>query len=110
MKNEMNDKIKVLMVGLLPSDIKKVDGGVVAVMLNLLSAFSRMANIEVTMVSFNQEMEEEKSIRYSSNISIHYIPYAIKFKLIDYFISRKRLNKIIGETKPDIIHIQEVTP
>ena len=98
------------MVGLLPPDIEKVDGGVVAVMLNLLSGFSRMENIEVTMVSFNQEIEKSKSIEYSSNIRIHYIPYKTKFKLIDYFINRKRLNEIIQTVKPDILHIQEVTP
>jgi glycosyltransferase involved in cell wall biosynthesis len=106
----MQNKIKVLMVGLLPPDIEKVDGGVVAVMLNLLSGFSKMKNIEVKMVSFNLDITESKSIVYSSNITIDYIPYKIRFKLIDYFFNRKAINKMVEEFKPDILHIQEVTP
>ncbi len=98
------------MVGLLPPDIEKVDGGVVAVMLNLLSSFSRMKNIEVTMVSFNQEINGQKSIDYSSNVGIHYIPYRVKFKIIDYFVNRNMMNEIVKKVKPDILHIQEVTP
>jgi glycosyltransferase involved in cell wall biosynthesis len=98
------------MVGLLPPEIEKIDGGVVAVILNLLSSFSRMKNIEVTMVSFNQEIEEEKRIDYSSNIRIQYIPYRVRFKILDYFLNRKRMREITQSVKPDIIHIQEVTP
>jgi len=98
------------MVGLLPTDIEKIDGGVVAVILNLLSSFSKMENVEIVFVSFNQEINQEISREYSTNIKLHYIPYTVPFKLLDYFINRKILNKIIKSEKPDIIHIQEVTP
>lgn len=106
----MKSKIKVLMVGLVPPDIEKIDGGVVAVILNLLSSFSKMESVEIVFVSFNQEIKQEIIKEYSSNIKMHYIPYRVPFKLIDYFINRKALNVIIRNEKPDIIHIQEVTP
>jgi len=106
----MNKKIKVLMVGLLPPDIEKIDGGVVAVILNLLSSFSKMESVEIVFVSFNQEINQEVTKEYSANIKLHYIPYTVPYKLIDYFINRKKLNAIIRNEKPDIIHIQEVTP
>ncbi len=98
------------MVGLLPPDIEKIDGGVVAVILNLLSSFSKMEHVEIVFVSFNQEINQEIVKEYSNNIKIHYIPYTVPFKLIDYFINRKMLNKILQSEKPDLIHIQEVTP
>jgi len=106
----MSRKLKVLMVGLLPTDIEKIDGGVVAVILNLLSSFSKMTTVEMVFVSFNQEISEEISKEYSPNIKLRYIPYTVPYKLIDYFINRKMLNRIIKNEKPDIIHIQEVTP
>jgi glycosyltransferase involved in cell wall biosynthesis len=106
----MNDKLKVLMVGLLPVDIEMVDGGVVAVTLNLLSSFSKISNVEIVFISFNMEIREEIVRQYSPNIRIHYLPYRIKAKLLDYFVNTKRLDEIIRDEKPDIIHIQEVTP
>ncbi len=106
----MKSKIKILMVGLVPPDIEKIDGGVVAVILNLLSSFSKMESVEIVFVSFNQEINQEIIKEYSSNIKMHFIPYRVPFKLIDYFINRKALNEIIRNEKPDIIHIQEVTP
>ena len=106
----MKSKIKVLMVGLVPPDIERIDGGVVAVILNLLSSFSKMESLEIVFVSFNQEINQEIIKEYSSNIKMHFIPYRVPFKLIDYFINRKALKEIIRYEKPDIIHIQEVTP
>lgn len=98
------------MVGLLPTDIEMVDGGVVAVVLNLLSSFSKMAQVDLVFVSYNLEIKSEIIKQYSRNIKIHYLPYTFPFKLIDYFINRKSLNRIIESQKPDLIHIQEVTP
>lgn len=98
------------MVGLLPPDTEKIDGGVVAVILNLLSSFSKMDKLEIVFISFNLEIDQEITKAYSSNVKLHYIPYTVPFKLIDYFINRKALNKIISKEKPDLIHIQEVTP
>ena len=106
----MKSKIKILMVGLVPPDIEKIDGGVVAVILNLLSSFSKTESVEIVFVSFNQEINQEIIKEYSSNIKMHFIPYRVAFKLIDYFINRKALDKIIRNERPDIIHIQEVTP
>jgi L-malate glycosyltransferase len=106
----MEKKIKILMVGLLPTDLEKIDGGVVAVVLNLLASFSKMAQVEIVFVSYNLEIKSEIVKQYSSNITIQYLPYAVPFKLIDYFVNRKSLNRIIESQKPDLIHIQEVTP
>lgn len=106
----MHTKIKVLMVGLLPTDIERIDGGVVAVVLNLLASFSKMQQVDMVFVSYNLEIKTEIITQYSNNIKIHYLPYSVPFKLIDYFVNRNSLDRIIKSHKPDLIHIQEVTP
>lgn len=105
----MEKKIKVLMVGLLPVDLK-VKGGVVAVILNLLSSFSKRDDVEITHVSFNDDIDEPVIKNYSSNVTIHFIPFKTKIALLDYFINRKSFKTILNSVQPDLIHIQEITP
>ena len=103
-------KIKVMMVGLLPLDLTLVKGGVVSVIMNLFSGFRKLENVNIIHVSFNEELEEPIMKKYSDNITIHYVPYRSRVKLIDYFVNKKYLKDLMRVEKPDIVHIQEITP
>jgi glycosyltransferase involved in cell wall biosynthesis len=97
------------MTGLLPVDLI-VKGGVVAANLNLFTAFSKLTNIEVVHISFNREISQPIAKQFASNIKIHFLPFKSRFDLIDYAFNRKALRDFISDFKPDIIHIQEITP
>lgn len=102
--------MKVMMVGLLPADLREVRGGVVSVILNLLEGFRAYPDAEVIHVSFNQEIDQPFRIKLAGNIAVHYIPFQSGFALIDYLLNRRVLEEIYEKEKPDVIHIQEVTP
>lgn len=97
------------MTGLLPVDLI-VKGGVVAANLNLFAAFSKRTDIKVTHVSFNRDISQPVVKDFAPNVKIHFLPFKSRFDLIDYAINRKALRDILAECKPDIIHIQEITP
>ena len=98
------------MVGTLPIDLESVKGGVEAAILNLFYGFSLRNDIEVVHLSFVEGLENRREVSFSSNIRIHFIPFKVRFKLLDYFVNRSELKKIVSSAAPDIIHIQESEP
>lgn len=106
----MPSKLKVMMVGALPLDLKSVKGGVEAAILNLFSGFSHLNDVEVVHLSFIPTQSIQLEIHYSSNVRICFIPFKSRLRLFDYYANRKVVNRIIAEEKPDIIHIQESEP
>ena len=61
--------MKILMTGLLPTDLSEVKGGVVSVILNLLEAYSTISGVEVIHISYNEELKspDRKSTRLNSS-------------------------------------------
>ena len=106
----MKKLLKLVMIGSLPVDLESVKGGVEAVILNLLSGFNELDEIHVTHLSFNKDITETTIVEISSSIKIIFIPFKLKYDLPDYFFNAKVLNEILKEEKPDLIHIQEITP
>ena len=102
--------MKILMTGLLPTDLTEVKGGVVSVILNFLEAYSRIPGVQVTHLSFNEEIDVPVVVQYAPNVTLHYLPFRSRQAMIDYRINRGPLLEIIREAAPDILHIQEVTP
>ncbi len=102
--------LTILMVGSLPVDLRLVKGGVEAVIMNLFEGFRRFEDIRIVHVAFSKETKSEKTISFAPNITIHFIPFANQFELVDYAINTKPLDRIIEREKPDLIHIQEITP
>jgi len=102
--------MKILMTGLLPEGSQQANGGVVAVIQNLLEAFSRIDGFEVCHLSFNKEISAPITRQIAPNIRLRFIPFKTKFDPADYLINRKVLNRILEEEQPDLIHIQEITP
>jgi glycosyltransferase involved in cell wall biosynthesis len=108
--SELNKKIKVVMVGGLPSDLLSVKGGVEAVILNLLTGFSALQNIEVAHIAYDKDANKQRVVNYLPNVKVYFVPFKSRFPLLDYLINQQSLRKIIQEEKPDIIHIQESEP
>lgn len=102
--------MRIMMVGLLPLELGEVKGGVVSVILGMLEAFSRIPDIQVIQVSFNQEIDSAHTIEYSRNVTIHYLPFRSRAALLDYAVNAPALRDLVQREQPDIIHIQEVTP
>jgi glycosyltransferase involved in cell wall biosynthesis len=102
--------LKVLMVGALPLDLTQVKGGVEAVIMNLFAGFSQFPDVRVTHVAFTKEVKTPTTRQLFNNVTIHFLPFAVAFELVDYFYNTNELNRIIEEEKPDLIHIQEITP
>lgn len=101
--------MKILMTGLLPVKHQS-NGGVVAVIRNLLESFSRLEEIQVCHLSFNKEINEPITKFISENVKLRFIPFKNKIEIADYFLNRRILDQIIQEEQPDLIHIQEITP
>ena len=102
--------LKVIMVGLLPLDLTRIKGGVEAVIVNLFEGFKHMSDIRVLHLAFTKEIREHRSIQYSENIEIHYIPFKNSNEFADYVLNGSTLKRFIRDFDPDIIHIQEITP
>jgi hypothetical protein len=103
-------KMKILMVGNLPLEIEAVKGGVEAVIVNLFAGFSTLDNFELIHVAFSREVNETRVVQYAPNIKILYLPFVTKVDILDYYQNRNAFRQILDQEKPDLIHIQEITP
>jgi glycosyltransferase involved in cell wall biosynthesis len=108
--SEAKKKLKVLMVGGIPSDLQSVKGGVEAVILNLFAGFSHLPDVEVAHIAFDKSESKCRIVQYAEQVKVYFVPFRSRFPLVDYLINQKILRKIIGDEKPDIIHIQESEP
>lgn len=106
----MPNRLKVLMVGILPPDLKSVRGGVEAAIINLFSGFSQLDEIEVVHLAFSKDVSVSSEVHFAPNVRILFIPFRVKYPLLDYWLNRKELKDIIDREAPQIIHIQEADP
>jgi len=106
----INSTLKVLMVGTLPPDLQSVTGGVQSAILNLFAGFSQLEDVELTHLSLNLGVSEQKVVYYSPHVKIIFLPFKISFQLADYLMNYTALKGLIAVEKPDIIHIQESEP
>jgi glycosyltransferase involved in cell wall biosynthesis len=102
--------LTIVMVGALPRDLNQVKGGVEAVILNLFAGFQQMPDVKIVHIAFTKETSSAQQVQFAENIVIHFLPFVIKYELADYFINDKALQQILRDEKPDLIHIQEITP
>jgi glycosyltransferase involved in cell wall biosynthesis len=102
--------MKVLMFGTLPLDLKSVRGGVESAIINLLSGFRKLENLEVVHISFSKDATEEFESVLTPNVRVLFIPFKSRFPILDYWLNRKKLSQLIKNEAPQIIHIQESEP
>jgi glycosyltransferase involved in cell wall biosynthesis len=96
------------MVALYPIDSSRIKGGVEAVSVNLVSGFVHVKGIELKVLALNSGIKQDQQKIIADHITIHHIAYgkirSTKFELFFHF--RKRLEALINEYNPDVIHIQ----
>ncbi len=103
--------MKLLMFGTLPINLAEISGGVETVSVNLLQGLKNRKDISVTFVSFSEEIQQQYKVDYSDNVQIQYLPLKYpRLILIDYLMNRRVLLDVLKGLKPDIIHIQAVSP
>lgn len=98
------------MIGALPVDLSQVKGGVEAVILNLFQGFREYPGVRVSHVVFTKEISAPKTVRFAENITIYFLPFLVKAEMVDYLINDKAFRSILAREKPQVIHIQEITP
>jgi len=88
-------------------NLSNIKGGVHAAVVHLLNGFQDM-NIQVRVVSLNQEIDKEVLVPYNQNIEIAFCPIGpYKYSSVNYLLhSSTVLRKHITEFNPDIIHYQ----
>ncbi len=108
--NPSSENLTVVMVGALPVDLTQVKGGVEAVILNLFEGFKTIPSLKVVHVVFTKEISDYQVVALTENILIHFIPFRVKYEMMDYAINDELFRQIIDAEKPEIIHVQEITP
>lgn len=94
--------MKILLFSILPKDLNNIKGGVESATIGLLDGLKGSKN-KVLVYSLSKTTNH--IIAYSSNIRIEYHK-ANSFSLEYLFYGRKKIMRLIGEFKPDIIHIE----
>lgn len=106
----MHGRLKVLMVGNLPIDVTSIKGGVEAAIINLFCGFSERSDITVLHAAFTDEVQKETEVNFSDNVRIIFLPLKSKYPLLEYFMNRGILRRLIARESPGIIHVQESSP
>ncbi|MDQ1770348.1 glycosyltransferase family 4 protein [Labilibaculum euxinus] len=104
--------MKVLMISSLPVNLNSIQGGVDAVVVNLLKGFESFPEVNLLILSLGKS-DCRKTVKYAGNITIEYLFRKSQFggKLFNsFFQMRKDVHNHIREFNPDIVHIQGASP
>lgn len=100
--------MRILMLAIhFPLEIENIQGGVHSAISNLLKGFAAY-DIRVRLVTFNNEVKEEKVIQLTKNIDIVYYPEgSFPFHSLNYFWKCGALvRRQIAIFNPDLIHYE----
>ncbi len=104
--------MKVLMLSSLPLDLNSIQGGVDAVVVNLLKGLELFPQVNLIVLSLGRS-DCRKTVKYADNITIEYLckKNHIGGNLLDYlFQARKGVHDYIRKFNPDIVHMQGASP
>ncbi|MPQ48288.1 glycosyltransferase [Marinifilum sp. N1E240] len=104
--------MKVLMITSLSTNMDAIQGGVDAVVINLIKGFEYFKDLELRILSLGKS-NEDYTKRITDHITIHYlsksgIPGGNLFYYL--FQASKQVRNSIMEFNPDIIHVQGASP
>ena len=98
--------MKILLVRSISINLHDIKGGVDAVVVNLMNAFTA-CDVEVHLFSITKDVKIYNTIKYADNIIIDFVPLTLPSYLAEYLLfGSRKLCKKITEFEPDIIHIQ----
>lgn len=97
--------MRVALLGDYPVDKNNILGGTSAVAWRLADALSRLPDTEVHALAFVEGLEAPRH-EVCGRVYEHYVPSNRTLGgLTFYSVDRRRLNKVLREIKPDIIHV-----
>jgi glycosyltransferase involved in cell wall biosynthesis len=102
--------MKILLIGNIPEDLQSAKGGVESAILNLMEGFQKIEDIQVRIVSFQENLKRPGTFHYSRNIEVHLLPVARIELFSIFFTERNQIRKNIREFHPDVIHYQGSGP
>lgn len=92
-----------------PDPVDRIKGGIQSAVLNLLSGFSRLPELEVLVVSISKENKVPLRRKLYSNVDLLYIPEgSSSLSFVNYLLHCSRaVRRIIREFNPHLIHFEE---
>lgn len=97
--------MKILLYSNYPLSLDNTKGGVETAIINLLDGFRQMQDTKFDIITHSSKITKVITKDYNENIKIIYLPFKLKFEILDYFFNRKTLSEFICKSNPDIIHI-----
>lgn len=104
--------LNILLIASIPFHFENVKGGVESAVVNLITGFVLVKNIQVHVLSIRPDIKQPIEVVYSNNITIYYFPYGkINNPLIEYAgNSRRIVTQMVKRINPDLIHYQCIDP
>ncbi|OIQ05081.1 MAG: hypothetical protein COZ53_01120 [Candidatus Altarchaeum sp. CG_4_8_14_3_um_filter_33_2054] len=96
-------KMRVIILGQYPLDMKKIRGGVETCIIGLVNELKKYSDIELHVIT--KEIMWENITKVEDNVTIHYLasPPLPRFVTIKTIDQHKTIKKI-KELKPDVVH------
>jgi glycosyltransferase involved in cell wall biosynthesis len=96
--------MKVAIIGDYPRDPNYVQGGVEAVVHNLVEKLSDMADLELDVVNLREDLVTPQTLT-RRGVTIHYLPASHLFGNVTFFLINKiRLVQALRRIRPDVVH------
>ena len=98
--------MKIAMLGPYPvnDEVNSINGGVQAVIVNLVKGLSRFSDLDIHIITASHSIKKDMDFK-SNGVTVHAVPLDNIFgNLTLYSRTRKRLCRKIYEIKPDLVH------
>lgn len=96
--------MRIAMLGDYPRDPSTIDGGVEAVVCNLLQGLQPYPGLDIHVVTLREDVSKIEDVQ-RDGITAHYVPAAYRFGKVTFFIRNKlRLRHVLQSIQPDLIH------
>lgn len=102
--------IKVLMIGLYPTEPGVVRGGVEAATGALVAALAERDDIDsVTVLRFHQGEASVEYRRESPKVEVYYVRAQYRWRMLTgSLLDLRKAHSLIAKLKPDVVHAQEI--
>lgn len=97
--------MRIVLAGPYPAEETEVKGGVEAVMLYLAPALARLDDIELHVISLENNVDNPRSLQ-RENYAVHFLPFSKLPGRLSLLGNIRTLHRAMGALKPHIIHAQ----
>jgi hypothetical protein len=108
--NQLNHKLRVVMLGDYPLDNTQIRGGVQAVLAYLVKGLSQIEDVEVHVVRFRPKDWFGPDQKNQGGVTVHFLPPFPPFERLRNFRTyQANLNARLVSIQPDVVHAQDAT-